>query len=218
MKTCKKYLAMSATFLSAFLILTLAVLFVDVQKIGPEGSKIGLAFVNKAVNELFGESAFWYGITEIFGYLAMATAIVFAILGFYQLVTRKSLKKIDFDLYALAGLYVLTLAAYVLFEIAVINYRPVLVDGVLEASYPSSHTMLTVCFLSGAVHQIRKRVKFNVLRGILEAVCVALITLTVAGRLLSGVHWFTDIVAGVLLGFAIVFLYVAIAEKFNKKA
>ena len=216
MKNIKKYFVLSASFLSAFLVLTLAVLFVDVQKIGPEGSKIGLASVNQAVNELFGSSAFWYDVTKIFGYLAMATACVFALVGLYQLITRKSLKKIDGDLYALAGLYALTLAAYVLFELVVVNYRPVLMEGALEASFPSSHTMLTVCFLSGAVWQIRKRVKNNALRVALETLCVAVITLTVSGRLLSGVHWFTDIVAGVLLGLAIVFLYVAVAKKIEK--
>ena len=35
--------------------------------------------------------------------------------------------------------------------------------------------------------------------------------------MICGVHWFTDIIAGVLLGLAIVFLYTGVAENLTKE-
>jgi len=208
---------LSAVFFVLFIALTACVCFVDVQAIGPQGSEIGLATVNGFFKDLFGTNDLWYDITEIFGYVALASAGVFACLGLYQLVTRKSLKKIDFDIYALAGLYVCVMAAYVFFEIFIINRRPVLVDGELEASFPSSHTMIVLCFLSGAIHQIHRRVKNKPVCIALEAVLIAMICLTVIGRMICGVHWFTDILAGALLGLALVYLYAGVANTLTKE-
>ena len=215
-KTNVNYI-LSAVFFVLFLAVTVCVCLVDVQAIGPQESEIGLAGVNGFFKDLFGESDLWYDITEIFGYVALASAGVFACLGLYQLVTRKSLKKIDFDIYALAGLYVLVMVAYVFFEVVVINRRPILVDGELEASFPSSHTMIVLCFLSGAIHQVHRRVKNTPVRITLNAVLIAIINLTVVGRMICGVHWFTDIIAGAFLGLAIVFLYTGVAENLTKE-
>lgn len=210
-KSNSKFIASAVLFLM-FLTLTAALCFIDVKAIGPNGSNVGLAGVNGFFKDLFGTSTLWYDITEIFGYVALASAGVFAIIGAYQLVTRKSLKKVDLDIYALAGLYVLVMAAYVFFEIFVINCRPILTEGELEASFPSSHTMIVLCFIGGAIHQIRRRVKSRPIRTALEITCVAVIFMTVLGRMICGVHWFTDIIGGVLLSLAIVFLYTAVVD------
>lgn len=217
MKKINVNYALCIVFLVLFLALTLCVSAIDVQAIGPEDSEIGLAGVNGFFRDLFGTNDLWYDITEIFGYASLASAGIFACLGLYQLITRKSLKKIDLDIYALAGLYLLVMAAYVFFEIVVINRRPVLVDGELEASFPSSHTMIVICFLSGAIHQIQKRIKNKPACIASTAVLGIMIVLTVVGRMICGVHWFTDILAGVLLGLAIVFLYVGAANQLSVK-
>lgn len=207
----------SAALFLLFAALTVAVSVIDVQAVGPEGSKIGLAGINGFFRELFGVNMLWYDITEILGFVALASAGVFALIGAYQLVTRKSLKKVDLDIYALAGLYVLVMATYMFFEIFVINCRPILMEGELEASFPSSHSMIVLCFVSGAIHQIHRRIKNKPIRITLEVVGVAIILVTVVGRMICGVHWFTDILGGILLGSALVFLYVGASEVLIKK-
>ena len=210
-----KFMASAVLFL-LFAVLTVAVSVIDVQAIGPENSEVGLAGINGFFRDLFSVNMLWYDITEILGFVALASAGVFALIGVYQLVNRKSLKKVDLDIYALAGLYVLVMAAYVFFEIFVINCRPILMEGELEASFPSSHSMIVLCFVSGAVHQIHRRIKNKPIRITLEIVGVAIIFVTVVGRMICGVHWFTDILGGILLGLAIIFLYMAVIDLLDK--
>ena len=144
---------------------------------------------------------------------AIATAPCFALLALVQLIRKKSLRGVDGDLWALAAFYVLLGACYVAFEKYVVNYRPILVDGVLEASYPSSHTMLTTAMLGMAIVQMRKRVRGKALRGLIDVVLGAAIAV---GRLMSGVHWLTDIIGGLLLGFALVALYDAVFTQIHR--
>ena len=217
MKKTNVSFILSAIMLFMFIALAVVVSIVDVQAIGPENSEIGLASVNGFFKDLFGVNMLWYDVTEIFGYIALATAGIFACLGLYQLVKGKSLKKVDPDIYALAGLYVLVMAAYVFFEIFVINCRPILMEGELEASFPSSHSMIVLCFIAGAVHQIHRRIGNKSLRIALEVAGYAVIALTLVGRMICGVHWFTDIIGGILLGLAIVFLYIAVVDLLDKK-
>ncbi len=189
--------------------LMFAVKFIGVDAIGPEGSEIGLSSVNAAVRDAVGVNDIWYNITEIIGYLAIAVAAGFAVLGLCQLVKRRSIKKIDKDILLLAVFYVLVVAAYVGFEIVVINYRPVLVDGVLEASFPSSHTMLAVSIFGSAIYQFVIRFKNKFLRIGSVAFASLLMAVMAVGRLLSGVHWFTDIIGALILSATLITLYVA---------
>lgn len=205
-KSLKYWLASAGCFL-LFFALTAAVLWLDKAPVGPLGSEIGLSRLNAWARDAIGQNPAWYDITEWLGYLALASAGVLGLLGLWQLFRRKSLFKIDADLYCAAGAYVLVAVFYVLFEIAVVNCRPVLVDGVLEASYPSSHTMLTVCLSGIAAHQLWRRIACRAGQWISLILwgCVGLGT--VVGRLLSGVHWLTDILGGGLLGSAILLVY-----------
>lgn len=190
---------------------------VDVQAVGPQDSVVGLATFNRAMHTLTGVHNRLYKITEISGYIVLATAGAFAVLGIWQAVSRRSLKKADTDLYCLAGLYAVMAAFYVLFEVCVVNYRPVMWGDAPEASFPSSHTMIAVCVMLTAVYQIRKRIGNTAWRTVLEVCCMILLSVTVIGRLLSGVHWFTDILGGLLLGGALVFGYFAAVARFSVK-
>ena len=202
-----------------FIIFTLLAALVDKAPIGPEGSSVGLSTVNGAVFNCFGTSEVWYTVTELLGVLALATALGAALLGLHQLVKRKRILSVDKDILLLAGLYAAVALAYVFFEVFTLNFRPVLVDGVLEASYPSSHTMLFYTVI-GSVPVLVKR-RFGNKRRLLTAlnIVVALLcTVMAVGRLLSGMHWLTDIVAGVLLSAFLITLYISILSLLDFKA
>ncbi len=199
-----------------FLALTACVLWVDVDAIGPKGSEIGLSTINKSTFERLGESHFWYVFTEYLGYFAMALAAVFVGMAAGQLFKRKSLKKVDGSLLALMGCYGLMAVFYVLFEFVIINYRPVLEEGQLAASYPSSHTFMVCTIMLSALLQMEYITTDKLWRTLGTLGGYAVILLTVVGRLLSGVHWFTDILGGVLLSSALVMLYHTAAQKLQK--
>lgn len=222
-KIRSKYLLAFALLL-LFAVFTVLVQRVDVQPIGPNGSEVGFARLNGSVHDKLGENDACYKLTKLIGYLALATAPCFALLALVQLIRNKSLAGVDGDLWALAIYYVLVGACYVAFEKYVVNYRPILVDGVLEASYPSSHSMLAVSLFGATIVQMRKRVRVKPLRMLIDAAFVLAIAAMAVGRLMSGVHWLTDIVGGLLLGLALAELYGAVftqirrAQKRKEKA
>lgn len=203
--------------LIVFLLLLLAVLKIDVRPIGPENSKVGLAFLNGPVHDFLGFNKIFYTISKISGTLTLIAAAGFALFGVLQLVQRRSLLSVDRDLLLLGGFYVLTILIYLLFEKVIINYRPVILDEGLEASFPSSHTMLSICLLMAAMEQIRRRMKDQPLGKVLSVLCMILLAVTVLGRLFSGVHWLTDIAGGVLLGGSLYLIYAGIEEYLEKK-
>ena len=211
-KVTTKFIASGAAFV-LFLIFTFLVKLLDVAAIGPLESSVGLSSINSAIFELFGVSEFWEKLTEMIGVAAIAVALGFCLLGAYQLIKRRSLRKVDHSILLLGAFYALVVIVYVLFEMVVINYRPILVDGVLEASYPSSHTMLVVCITTSAmtaIGDIFKDKKRLVL--VSDVIFSLMLALMVAGRLLSGVHWFTDIIGGVLISIVLTSLYSAFVD------
>ncbi len=216
-KAARKCFLLAGVFLFLFLLLTFLVMKVDVQPIGPNGSTVGLATINGAVFESCGSNPIWYTVSEGMGIVSLLVAAGFAGLALWQWISRKSLKKVDLNLYLLAALYVVMMACYVLFEIVVINCRPILMDGVLEASYPSSHTILVCVIMLSAVFQIKFRVKNRPLRFGLQAGCCVVLILTALGRILAGVHWYTDVLAAILLSGCLVFAYQGLVIQLWKK-
>lgn len=208
----KKKRLLSATGLIALFVLwTAAIKYFDVQSIGPGGSAVGFAVLNGFVHELFGVHMPLYVITDWLGIVPLCFVLGFAVLGIIQLIKRKSLFKVDSDILALGGFYIAVLAVYFLFETVVINYRPVLIDGCLEASYPSSTTMLVMCVIPTAIMQFKVRIKNKLLKKIIIFASTAFTVFMVIGRLASGVHWFTDIVGGAILSAGLVTLYSGIS-------
>ena len=99
------------------------------------------------------------------------------------------------------------MSVYILFEMLTVNYRPVLINSYLEASYPSSTTMLVMCVMPTAIMQFNSRIKSSALRKILSVVITAFTVFMVVGRLISGVHWLSDIIGGMLISAGFVFMY-----------
>lgn len=172
---------------------------VDVQMIGPKNSEVGLASINSFFHKLLGSNMTIYKITEILGMIALLIVGIYAVIGLVQLIKRKSLKKVDNKIIALGILYVLLGIVYVLFEKLIINYRPVLIDGELEASFPSSHTMLAICICMSSIMVNKDFIKNKKYLKLTNIGLLILMTLIVLGRFISGVHWFSDIVGGIII-------------------
>ena len=207
----KPRLIRSLGLLALFALWTIAVCTVDAQTIGPQGSSVGFAALNGYVHTLTGVHFTLYHITDWLGLVPVAVCLAFAVTGLVQWI-RRGFFKVDRDLFVLGGFYIVVIAAYLLFEEVVINYRPVLIDGFPEASYPSSTTLLVLCVMPTAAMQLNRRIRQGACRTAVIWIIVAFTVFMVVGRLLSGVHWLTDIVGGGLLSAALVTMYRALAE------
>lgn len=197
-----------------FALLILLVKTFDVEMVGPKGTAIGLSHINKAVHEFLGENMLWYDITDILGLVAITVAAVFAVLGAIQLIKRKSIKKVDMKILTLGGLYAVMMLFYVLFEVVIINYRPIIMPDSTEpeAAFPSSHTMLVCVIMCSAVMVMKDYIKNAHLRLALQIVSAVIVAVTVVGRLLSGVHWLTDVFGGVLISITLLSIFKALIE------
>lgn len=193
--------------LAAFSLWTLAVRFVDVQSIGPQGSAVGLAGMNRFFHELTGVHLFLYTITDWSGLVPLGFVFGFGLLGLIQWIRRKHPAKVDHSILVLGGFYFLVLSVFLLFEVCVVNYRPVLIQGQLEGSYPSSTTMLVLCVMPTAATELRDRIRNKVFKGCVVSGIILFTLFMVLGRLISGVHWFSDIIGGILLSGGLVGLY-----------
>ena len=192
--------------LAAFILWTLAVKFIDVRPVGPLGSEVGLAALNAAFHALTGVHMDLYTLTDWLSLVPLAIVLGFGIQGLVQWIKRGDLRKVDPDLLILGGFYVAVMAAFLFFEYAALNYRPILIEGVLEASYPSSTTMLVLCVMPTARMRLKER----------RLLCVAIDVFTafmVIARLVSGVHWLTDIIGGILLSAGLVTQYAALVHE-----
>lgn len=198
-KKLKIWTILSGVFGLLFILFTILVKTIDVESVGEAGSEVGFAFLNRPFTKAVGENGLWLKVSELFGIVALLIICLFVGIGVIQWIKRKSLKQVDYQIYALAVLCVCVALMYVLFEILVINKRPILIDGELEASYPSSHTLIAICSFGSAITMINYLVKNKKLKIAFDCLCVVFATLVVIGRTLSGVHWITDIVAAVLL-------------------
>ena len=214
MKNKSKYILPAVSFVM-FVILIVLIKTVDVAYTGVGNTKIGLYGLNSAAFKLFGTNTAWYKITELTGLLSIAIGGVFALLGVWQLVKRKSLFKVDTEILTLGGLYILTGSIYIFFESFIVNYRPIIIDGEssVEASFPSSHTVLAVVIAGSAFMLLNKYVKNKTVLYILKSLCAALAVVTVIGRLLAGVHWLTDIIGGIILSVCLLSLFSALIKE-----
>ena len=212
----KKKLYLAGGMFAAFILWTVIVCTVDVKPIGPNGSAVGLAAFNQWMQQCIGTHLTWYYLTDLFSLIPLGIIAGFALLGLLQWVKRRKLCKVDRSILALGGFYILTMAAYLLFEVIAVNYRPVLIEGVLEASYPSSTTVLVICVMATAMLQFSARIKQRVIKCGVLTTCAVFTVFMVLGRVVSGVHWITDIIGGILLSASLILLYAALCEGKSK--
>ena len=187
--------------------------------IGPEETSIGLATLNGMIHETTGVQMIWYEITSYLGILSILVGLCFACIGFVQLIRRRSLLKVDAEILSLGCLYVVLAVLYILFELVVINERPIIMPGDVhvEASFPSSHTLLSFVIFGSAMIVIGKYVRNRRLCNLIQVLLGILILIAVFGRLLSGVHWFTDILGSLFLSAALLLLFTDLLDLAEKR-
>ena len=203
----KRNLLTGIGLISAFVLWTVLIQCVDVQAVGQNGTKIGLAAFNVWFHQLTGVHMTIYTVTDWLGLVPIVICLCFGALGFVQLVKRRSLLLVDPDLLLLGVYYVIVIACYLIFEMIPINYRPVLIDGRLETSYPSSTTLLVLSVMPTLMFQVDRRAVNPMIKKVIVVFTIAFSVFMVIGRLISGVHWATDIIASVLLSAGLFMLY-----------
>lgn len=215
MKRESKDLTISIVLLIGFFIWTALVQMYDVRAIGPQESVVGFATMNAWFHQLTDVNMYLYNLTDWLSVLPLLLILLFAFIGLYQWVSRKCIIYVDFDLLILGAFYIVVLTIFALFEILVINFRPVLINDILEASYPSSTTMLVMCVMPTTIVQIKWRIKHNPSRVLLVAVSAMYMVFMVLARMVSGVHWLSDIIGGALISASLVYGY-CLACKLHK--
>ena len=192
-----------------FVVWTVLIQTIDVQPAGQNGTNIGFATLNHCFFNLTGVHMPLYIITDWLGLVPIAVCVIFGVVGLVQLIKRRSLFKVEIDIIILGFYYIVVIIGYLMFEMIPVNYRPIPINGVMEASYPSSTTLLVLCVMPTLVEQASRRVHSIVMRRSITGFSVGFSAFMVTGRLLSGVHWVTDIVGGILLSSGLFCIYKA---------
>ena len=195
----KKFLITSIILLILSIAYTIAVKNIDIAQIGPNDSSVGFATINEKVSNTFKYNDTWYKITKYTGILPFFLVAFYGCTGLFQLINEKSLKKVDKKLWALGITYALVAIIYIFFEKFIINYRPVLMDGELEASYPSSHTLMAIVVCATSLMISKSFIKNDNLRKIVNILTAIIMLVIVVGRIISGVHWISDIIGGIII-------------------
>ena len=189
------------------IIYTLCVKFIDVKKIGPNNSNVGFSTINNCFKKMIGSNMNLYKLTEILGYIAILIACTYALIGLIQFIKRKSIFKVDKEIILLGFFYAIVVLIYIFFEKCIINYRPIIIDNELEASFPSSHTLLALCICTSSIiiskkYINKKYIKFTNIATILLMLGVLF------GRLFSGVHWLIDIIGGIIISITLITYFI----------
>lgn len=158
-----------------------------------------------------------YHITDWLGLVPLFCCMIYSAVGFVQLLQRKSLLKVDIDILLLGVYYVIVIFGYLIFEMIPINYRPILIDGRMEVSYPSSTTLLASSVMPTVIFQIDRRIKNRVVRRIITPSTILFSLFMLIGRTIAGVHWLTDIIGSVFLSAGLFLIYYANVLRLDKK-
>ena len=209
----KKSIIVSIVLLLLFALLTILLMFGPTNYIGETNKEIGLVSLNEKYSYLEYNKVLDF-ISDIPLFLSIAIIGILAVLGAIQLVKRKSLFKVDKGI-TIFGIFIVILAGFwiVFDKFLVVNYRPILINGEVEASYPSTHILLVTFTILSSISILYKYLKNRKVIIIFNLIGSLLISVTFAFRLASGMHWFTDCVGGMLLGLSLYCLYIALKKE-----
>ena len=215
-KQGKTHFASGCLLIAAFILWTFLIQTVDVQPIGANGTKVGFATINNVFHKFTGVHIALYTITDWLGLVPIFICMMFGGMGSAQLIRRKNFFQVDCDLIILGIYYMVVIFGYLIFEMIPINYRPILIEGVLEASYPSSTTLLVLSVMPTLSEQVRRRTANTLLKDMATVFVICFSSFMVLGRLISGVHWLTDIIGSIMLSAGLFCIYKACVLFFCK--
>ena len=208
-KSGKKLLFAGSIFIVAFITWTILIQKVDVKTLGVNGTNIGFATINCWFHKLTGVHMMLYTITDWLGLIPIFICMIFGVMGLVQLIQRRILLKVDYDIIFLGIYYVIVIFGYLIFEMIPINYRPILIEGFMEASYPSSTTLLVLGVMPTLIEQVNRRSESLIVKRIVQVLVICFSAFMVLGRLIAGVHWLTDIVGSIMLSAGLFCFYKA---------
>lgn len=211
----KNFMIMGFVFMMLFLAWTILISFIDVKPVGVNESVVGFATFNCWIHDLTGVNMSMYIITDWLGLVPIFICLYFSLVGLIQLIRRRSLFKVDYDIIVLGLFYIIVIICYFICEVIPINYRPILINGVAECSYPSSTTLLVLCVMSTCAEQINRRLKITFIKRIINVTIICFSFFMILGRLFSGVHWFTDIIGSIILSYGLFCIYISIILRIN---
>ena len=217
MKKENKDIVLAIGVIIIFIIYTMLIKTIDIKAIGPHYSKVGFATINQAFHNVTGMNEAWYKISKYLGILPLCIIGIYALIGCIQLIKRKKILKVDKPILTLGVFYIIVGIIYLFFEKVIVNYRPVLTNGKLEASFPSSHTVLAICVCASSVLISKYYIKNKKTLKIANIISYLLMILIVVSRLLSGVHWLTDIIGGILISISLVLFLKGNLPEMKKK-
>lgn len=203
----RRLLTTGSILIACFIVWTLLIQKVDVQPLGVEGTDIGFATINCWFHELTGVHMEIYTVTDWLGLVPIFVCMIFGGVGCVQLIKRRSLFKVDYDIVILGIYYFLVILVYLIFEMIPINYRPILIEGFMEKSYPSSTTLLVLGVMPTVIEQVSRRTENVVVKNVIKVMVISFSIFMVLGRLIAGVHWLTDIVGSIMLSMGMFCLY-----------
>ena len=211
MKNKRRNILISIILILIAILFTILVKVIDVKQVGINQTAIGFATINQLIFNYLVVNMIWYYITDYLGLIPILITIIYFIIGIIQLIKRKSIFKVDKEIIILGIFYIVVILIYILFEKVIINYRPILINNSPEASYPSSHTLMTICICGSSII-INKILFNNKITKYINLLSMIIILITVIGRLISGVHWFTDIIGGILISISLLITFHTIID------
>ena len=209
----KKKLYYGILFIGLFIVWTFLIQTIDVQSIGQNNTNVGFATLNSWFHNLTGVHMSIYILTDWLGLVPVFVCMLFGCIGLFQLIKRRNLFKVDTDLILLGIYYILVIFGYLVFEMIPINYRPILINGIMEASYPSSTTLLVLSVMLTLIYQANLRLTNKTMIQLIRILTILFTLFMIIGRLISGVHWFTDIIGSILLSLGLFYIYIGLVNK-----
>ena len=143
----------------------------------------------------------WDKISDIILISSLMVLVVFAVLGLYQWIKRKSLAKVDKPLlWMILPLVLMAITYYIFDHFLIWNTRP---NGSGEPSFPSTHVMVVATIFFCIAIILPRYVRSKAMCIVIDLLMLLLLVSVCVGRVAANMHWISDVIGGII--FAIIF-------------